>query len=445
MTQPAEPTRPSTPPSSPRTPTSERLHIGIFGRRNAGKSSLINALTGQAVALVSNVPGTTTDPVSKPMEMAPIGPVVFIDTAGIDDEGVLGRMRVERTRRVLRRIDVAILVLDSQAAPGQPEDEVLADLRRRRIPVVAVLNKTDLLSGPEAGGTTVPFGAPAPAAEAHEAWAGRNSLSLLKVSALTGRGLGRLKQALVAAAPPDWSGPSLTENLAGPGDLVVLVVPVDLEAPKGRLILPQVETIRDLLDHGASALVTKENELGSVLAGLKRPPRLVITDSQAFGLVDEIVPREIPLTSFSILFARHKGDLETLVRGALAIDNLGPGDPVLVAEACTHHPIGDDIGRLKIPRWLEKRVGGLLDFEHYSGNDFPPDLERYKLIIHCGGCMINRGEMLHRLGEAEEAGIPITNYGTTIAHLHGILGRAVEPFNLTVEALPRPTRSLAND
>lgn len=400
------------------TPTSGRLHIGIFGRRNAGKSSLINALTGQSVALVSDVPGTTTDPVAKSMEILPLGPVVIIDTAGFDDVGELGRLRVQRTWNVLRRTDVAVLVLDGTVEPGPEEDDLLEELARRKLPVVTVLNKIDLLGDrPSRAG----------------AWAERKGLRPLPVSALTGRGIGSVKQAIIAAAPAGWEGPPIIGDLVRPGDAVILVVPVDLEAPKGRLILPQVQTLRDVLDHNALGLVAKESELPralELLGGTR--PRLVVTDSQAFGLVSSLVPPDIPLTSFSILFARHKGDLATLVRGALAVERLRPGDAVLVAEACTHHPIGDDIGRLKIPRWLEKRVGGPLAFTHYAGGDFPADLADHKLVIHCGGCMINRKEMLYRLSVVEEAGVPIVNYGVVIAYLHGILPRALAPLGYSL-------------
>jgi [FeFe] hydrogenase H-cluster maturation GTPase HydF len=399
------------------TPTSGRLHIAFFGRRNAGKSSLLNALTGQSVALVSGVPGTTTDPVWKSMEILPLGPCVVIDTAGIDDVGELGRLRVERTRRVLRRTDLAVLVLDPTRPPGREEDQLADELAARKLPVVVAVNKTDLEADPE------------PCLE----WARRRGLQAVAVSALTREGVGALRQALVATAPSDWEGPPIIGDLVGPDDVVVLVVPVDLEAPKGRLILPQVQTLRDLLDHDAMGLVVKETGLEAALGHLAPTrPRLVVTDSQAFGYVSSVVPREVPLTSFSILFARHRGDLSTLVAGARAVDTLGPGDPVVVAEACTHHPIGEDIGRVKIPRWLEKRVGGPLEWSYAVGGDFPADPERYKLVIHCGACMINRREMLQRLAAAAGAGVPVVNYGVLIAHLHGILPRALEPFGLTV-------------
>ncbi len=448
------------------TPQADRLHIGIFGRRNAGKSSLINALTGQSTALVSAVPGTTTDPVSKTMEILPIGPVVIVDTAGVDDAGDLGSLRVERTRRVLRQTDVAVAVLDPTSPPGEVEEGLLAELQAAAVPVVVVLNKVDLfggevdlfgreaaLSGREAalsGGEVALSGRQvalsgrqvALSETGAAAWARRKGLEAIPVSSLTGQGIGRLKQALVAVAPQGWEGPRIIGDLLEPGDTVLLVVPVDLEAPKGRLILPQVQALRDILDHEATALVTKESQLAQALEALApltpSRPRLVVTDSQAFDLVARLTPPEVALTSFSILFARHKGDLATLVRGAAAIDRLHPGDHILVAEACTHHPIGDDIGRLKIPRWLEKRAGGPLAFTHAVGGDFAQDLSGFKLIVHCGGCMINRREMLYRLSVAGEAGVPIVNYGVAIAHLHGILSRALAPFAISLTPFSGP-------
>lgn len=398
------------------TPIAGRLRIGIFGRRNAGKSSLINALAGQEVALVSDVPGTTTDPVAKSMEILPLGPVLIVDTAGFDDIGDLGRLRVQRTRKVLRQTDVAVVVLDATVGPGPEEEELFDEITARGLPVVAAANKVDLV------GKDCPQLAE---------WARDKGIDLLLVSAATGEGLGRLKQTIIAAAPAEWEGAPIVDGLLGAGDLAILVVPVDLEAPKGRLILPQVQTLRDILDHGAFALVCKESELERVLGSLGGiRPRLVVTDSQAFGLVARLVPPEVPLTSFSILFARRKGNLAALARGAQAADTLRPGDPVLVAEACSHHPIGDDIGRLKIPRWLERHVGGPLAFAHCVGGDFPPDLANYKLVIHCGGCMINRKEMLYRLSVAQSCGVPVVNYGMIIAHLHGVLGRVLRPFGL---------------
>ncbi len=426
------------------TPSSSRLRIGVFGRRNAGKSSLVNALAGQDVAVVSDVPGTTTDPVAKSMEILPLGPVVVVDTAGVDDVGDLGRLRIERTRKVLRQTDLAVLVLDAAVEPGPEEDELFEEIKAKRVPVVVALNKIDLLDGPVApGGPQAPDGKAA-------RWAKEKGVNPVAVSAATGRGLGALRQAIIASAPADWEGQPIVEGLLGAGDLAVLVVPVDLEAPKGRLILPQVQTLRDILDHNAVGLVCKESELERTLRSLGSVrPRLVVTDSQAFGLVASLVPLDVPLTSFSILFARRKGDLRTLAEGALAADALAPGDAVLVAEACTHHPIGDDIGRLKIPRWLERHVGGPLAFTHCVGGDFPPNLSDYKLVVHCGACMINRKEMLYRLSVAQACEVPVVNYGVLIAHLHGVLDRALRPFGLELSraksapAAGRPPRNAA--
>ena len=393
-------------------PKGVRLHIGIFGRRNAGKSSLLNALTGQNVSIVSERAGTTTDPVEKAMELLPLGPVVFIDTAGIDDAGGLGLLRVERSRRVLDRCDAAILVTCS-GAWSRFEEELYSELQQRRIPTVVVFNKADR---------------------------GRASPSLLarlrtdqtryvETVATENEGTPELRNALLGAAPGDFVKPSkLVGDLIPPGGLVVLVVPIDLEAPRGRLILPQVQAIRDVLDHDAYCMVAKERELGVALARLKGPPDLVVTDSQAFLEVAGRTPPGVPLTSFSILFARFKGDLEALTEGALAIDNLSPGDRVLIAEACTHHPIGEDIGRIKIPRWLAHRVGGRLDISHVQGHDFPADAAGYQLVVHCGACVHNRRELLHRIAQCGEAGVPVTNYGLCIAQSLGLLERALEPF-----------------
>ncbi len=395
------------------TPRGTRLHIAIFGRRNAGKSSLINALTNQDIALVSDVPGTTTDPVYKAMEILPLGPVVIIDTAGIDDVGDLGALRVERTRQVLNKTDLAVLVIEPAAGVTDYERDLAADIRKRAIPIVAVAAKSDL---------------GAPAAGDLAAWGAELGESILAVSAKTRQGIEELKRAVIKKAPDNWEGPPVIGDLLNPGDTVVLVVPIDLAAPKGRLILPQVQTIRDILDHDAYSIVVKERELREALAGLRRKPRIVVTDSQEFLKVAADTPDDVLLTSFSILFARYKGDLETLVAGAKAIDSLKPGDKVLIAEGCTHHRQADDIGRVKIPRWLRQAVGGELNFEWVSGGDFPRDLASYSLIVHCGACMLNRREMLHRLSVARESGVPIVNYGVLIAHVHGILARALTPF-----------------
>lgn len=397
------------------TPKGSRLHIAIFGRRNAGKSSLINALTNQDIALVSNVPGTTTDPVYKAMEILPIGPVMVIDTAGIDDVGDLGALRVERTMQVLNKTDLAVLVVDPEDGVTNFEAELVKEIRKRELPIAAVVNKSDLVSI---------------SPEQITDWGSQLDLPLAAISAKSGQGIEELKRTMIKLAPDDWEGPQLIGDLVSPGDTVVLVVPIDLAAPKGRLILPQVQTIRDLLDNDACAVVVKERELKEALENLKTPPRLVVTDSQEFMKVGADTPPEVMLTSFSILMARHKGDLETLVAGAKAIESLQPGDRILISEGCTHHRQADDIGKVKIPRWLRQAVGGELEFEWVSGGTFPADLKKYKLIVHCGACMLNRREMLYRLAIAREAGVPIVNYGLLIAQLHGILYRALAPFPL---------------
>lgn len=394
------------------TPRGMRLHIGVFGRRNVGKSHILNSLTNQNISIVSDVAGTTTDPVEKAMELLPLGPVLFVDTAGIDDEGFLGEMRIEKTRKIIERTDLAIIVSE-HSGWGEFEQELYSEFDKRKIPVIAVFNKTDL-------GEIEP-----------------DKLEKIKelklepvmVSAKTGTGISDLKQKIIKSAPEEFlNTPAIASDLIPAGELAVLVVPIDLEAPKGRLILPQVQTIRDLLDNDSMVMVVKERELKSALDRLNKPPHIVITDSQAFLKVSADVPKNIKLTSFSILFARLKGDLTEFVRGAATIENLKPGDRVLICESCTHHAIGDDIGKVKIPRWLTQYVGGKLEFEHYSGHDFPKNIRDYKLIIHCGACMTNRREILSRIMEAKEAGVPITNYGLTIAYSLGIFERALDPF-----------------
>jgi [FeFe] hydrogenase H-cluster maturation GTPase HydF len=403
------------------TPKGFRLHIGIFGRRNVGKSSLLNAMTRQAVSIVSEIAGTTTDPVEKPMELLPIGPVLFIDTAGIDDVGVLGELRVKRTRQVFDRTDVGILVT-AAGEWGPFEQAILAELAERKTPAIVVFNKSDLGK---------------PDAALLKDLKGRK-IPIVHTVASKGEGILDLREALIKAAPEDFiNAPAIIGDLVRAGELVMLVVPIDLEAPKGRLILPQVHAIRDVLDVDAYCLVVKERELRDALDRLKRPPALVVTDSQGFLKVAGDTPKDIPLTSFSIVFARAKGDLNVFVEGALAIEQLRPGDRILVAEACSHHPIGDDIGRVKIPRWLTQYVGGTMDFTHVQGHDFPDDLSTYKLVIHCGACMWNRREMLSRLLRCRAAGVPVANYGMTIAYTLGILERALGPFPAALEMYHR--------
>ncbi|WP_026486370.1 [FeFe] hydrogenase H-cluster maturation GTPase HydF [Caldanaerobius polysaccharolyticus] len=397
------------------TPKSERLHIAVFGRRNAGKSSIINALTNQSVSLVSDVAGTTTDPVYKSMELLPIGPVLFIDTAGVDDVGELGQMRVKKTYEVLNKTDLALLVVDSSQGMEEYEKDILNRIKEKKIPVVGVVNKADLCEVPESE---------------IQLWEKEWGIKFVKVSALSKRGISDLKRAIVVNAPYEDREMTIVGDLVRDGQIAVLVVPIDKAAPKGRLILPQQQVIRDILDHDAIAVVTKEHELKQTLDSLGRKPALVITDSQAFLKVDADTPKDIPMTSFSILFARYKGDLNQLVAGAKAIEGLKPGDKVLIAEACTHHRQADDIATVKIPRWLRQLVGGDLEFSWASGGDFPEDLEEYKLIVHCGGCMINRREMMYRLSVAAEKGVPIVNYGVLIAYVLGVLDRALDPFPL---------------
>ncbi|ADD03360.1 [FeFe] hydrogenase H-cluster maturation GTPase HydF [Thermoanaerobacter sp. CM-CNRG TB177] len=397
------------------TPVSSRLHIAIFGRRNAGKSSLINALTNQEVALVSDVAGTTTDPVSKAMEILPIGPVVIIDTAGLDDTGELGELRVKKTYEVLNRTDLAILVIDGTIGLSEFEENVLKVIRDKNIPVVGVINKKDLSQYSE---------------EDKRKWEERLKLELIEVSALKKHGIEALKMMLIKKAPYDDRELSIVGDLIKPGDFVVLVIPIDKAAPKGRLILPQQQTIRDILDNDAMAIVTKEHELKETLQNLGKKPSLVITDSQAFLKVSADTPKDIPLTSFSILFARYKGDLEELVRGVKAIKKLKPGDKVLIAEGCTHHRQPDDIGKVKIPRWIRQIVGGDIQFEWSSGITFPDNLEEYSLIVHCGACMLNRREMMYRISYAKSKNIPIVNYGILIAYVQGLMPRAIEMFPL---------------
>lgn len=399
-----------------KTPKGFRLHIGLFGRRNVGKSSLLNAMTRQQVSIVSETAGTTTDPVEKPMELLPVGPVLFIDTAGIDDTGALGELRIRKTRQVFERTDIGVLVTEA-GQWGAFEQGILKELADRQVPTIIVLNKMDQVPDARVPDTL------------------DKTLAVVKASAVQGQGILELRQAILQAAPDDYiNQPAILADLVGPGEMAVLVVPIDKEAPKGRLILPQVQSIRDLLDHDALCMVVKERELTAALSNLKQPPKLVVTDSQAFLKVAADTPSTVLMTSFSILFARFKGNLVSQVQGAMAVDRLKTGDRVLIAESCAHHPIGEDIGRIKIPRWLTQYVGGRLHFDHVQGHDFPDNLPDYKLVIHCGACTTNRREVLSRVLRCRQAGVPMTNYGLVIAFSLGIFERALGPFPAALDA-----------
>ena len=403
------------------TPSGERVQIALFGRRNAGKSSLLNALAGQELAIVSETRGTTTDPVKKSMELLPLGPVTLIDTPGLDDEGALGEQRVKKAREVLRKTDLALMVRDAAEPETEDDRAILREILARGIPYLYVLNKADLLEKSPARET-------ADGSAGDPVRGGTAGKSFL-VSCLTKRGIRELKDAMAGMLAAKDDRP-LIRDLLSPGDVVVLVVPIDKAAPKGRLILPQQQTIRDILEAGAQALVTRDTELAGTLDALRHPPRMVVTDSQVFGKVDKIVPADVPLTSFSILMARYKGDLLGAVRGARAVKELKDGDPVLIAEGCTHHRQCGDIGTEKLPAWIRAFAGCEPDFSWVSGGEFPEDLGRYKLVVHCGGCMLNAREMQWRLGACRAAGVPATNYGTLIAYIHGILDRSVAIFEV---------------
>ena len=394
------------------TPMASRFTIGIFGRRNAGKSSLINAITGQSVAVTSEVAGTTTDPVYKAMELLPLGPVVFIDTAGLDDTGELGRLRVEKTYEVLRKCDLSLVVVDINKGLSGFETEFIEQLIQRKIPCLCVLNKCE-------GGQK-----PASPEQIKKAV----KIPVVCVSAATGLGLDELKEQIVFNSNFEGAEPPLVGDLIKAGDIAVLVTPIDKSAPKGRLILPQQQTIRDIIDKDAIAVIAKENELKPALAGLNAPPSLVITDSQAFHKVAADTPPQIPLTSFSILFARQKADLAEMVRGIKRIKELAPGDKVLIVEGCTHHSLEDDIGKVKIPRFLRGIAGQDIQFEWASGACYPKEISEYAVIVHCGGCMLNRKEMQYRVEKARKRGVFITNYGVLLAYVTGILPRALKPF-----------------
>ncbi|MFA7637489.1 MAG: [FeFe] hydrogenase H-cluster maturation GTPase HydF [Monoglobales bacterium] len=385
------------------TPIADRIHIGIFGKRNSGKSSLVNAITGQNLAIVSDFAGTTTDPVYKNMELLPLGPVVIIDTAGLDDEGELGSLRVEKTYGVLNKTNIAIVCVDIKSGVGELEKELIAEIERKNIPFVVVRNKLD-----NADETVQPQ-------FPHD----------ICVSAKTGENIEDLKNLLGTFVGKE-PGKRLVGDLVGEGDLVILVIPIDSAAPKGRLILPQQQTIRDLLESGAIAASVRETELKTAIEKLGKP-KLVITDSQAFKMVSEIVPEDVPLTSFSILFSRYKGEIWEMAKAAAMIDTLSDGDRILIAEGCTHHRQCDDIGTVKLPKWIREKTGKNIEFEFVSGGDFPRNFDKYKLVVHCGGCTLPETEVKSRIEAAKKANIPITNYGTLIAHINGILERSIKP------------------
>ena len=417
------------------TVSAERLHIAFFGKRNAGKSSLVNAVTAQKLAVVSPVPGTTTDPVKKAMELLPLGPVVIIDTPGYDDEGDLGSLRVEKTNEVLNKTDIAVLVYDASLGLTDEDEALLARLNERKLPVILAANKYDLAVAAhsvrhgegsdirEKGSEDGECGLP-------QSFLPRNDKegNAILVSALTGEGVNELKERLAALARTAKAPKYILADLVAPGDMVILVIPIDESAPKGRLILPQQLTLRELLDLHCVPICCQVEELPGVLGRLKTPPRLVVTDSQAFGRVSSLVPASIPLSSFSILFARYKGELRQLAEGAKALSGLKDGDHVLISEGCTHHRQCNDIGSVKIPGWVRKYTGKELEFSFSSGGEFPEDLSGFDLVIHCGGCMLNEAAMKHRMEVARRCGVPMINYGVAIAQMHGILARSLDPF-----------------
>ena len=394
------------------TPSSERVHIGIFGKRNAGKSSLINAITGQNLAIVSEAKGTTTDPVYKAMELLPLGPVMIIDTPGIDDEGVLGSLRIQKAYQVLNKTDIALVIIDAAVGPSAEDLRLIKRINAKKIPLLIVINKCETINEDKktAYQALLPNG------------------KLLFVSAEQKLNIFELKEAIAQTVPADENKAQIVADLLAPSDFVVLVVPIDSAAPKGRLILPQQQTIRDILEADAAAIVVKENELTNTLQNLGKRPKLVITDSQVFKKVAAETPADILLTSFSILFARYKGNLQTAVQGVTALESLEDGDKILVGEGCTHHRQCDDIGTVKLPRWIKEYTGKNPEFIFTSGTEFPLDLSPYKIIIHCGACMLNEREMQYRIKCAADQNIPFTNYGITIAYINGILKRTVEPF-----------------
>ena len=394
------------------TPSSERVHIGIFGKRNAGKSSLINAITGQNLAIVSEAKGTTTDPVYKAMELLPLGPVMIIDTPGIDDEGVLGSLRIQKAYQVLNKTDIALVIIDAAVGPSAEDLRLIERINTKKIPLLIVINKCETINEDKK--------------TAYQALLSNGKL--LFVSAEQKLNIFELKEAIAQTVPADENKAQIVADLLAPSDFVVLVVPIDSAAPKGRLILPQQQTIRDILEADAAAIVVKENELTNTLQNLGKRPKLVITDSQVFKKVAAETPADILLTSFSILFARYKGNLQTAVQGVTALDSLEDGDKILIGEGCTHHRQCDDIGTVKLPRWIKEYTGKNPEFIFTSGTEFPLNLSPYKMIIHCGACMLNEREMQYRIKCAADQNIPFTNYGITIAYINGILKRTVEPF-----------------
>ena len=411
------------------TPSAERVHIGFFGRRNAGKSSVMNAVTGQELAVVSPVRGTTTDPVLKSMELLPLGPVVMMDTPGLDDEGELGNLRVKKSRQILNRTDGAVVVIDGTEGAAEEDLELIRLLQKKKIPFLAAFNKMDLVGEEEKD--TVPAGEEDFGEASREApllSAGVARSQILWISAATGEGIHGLKEALAKLMMTEGEAKPLVRDLLKPGELALLVVPIDKAAPKGRLILPQQQVIRDILDGDGMAVVVKETGLKEALTRLGQKPRLVITDSQVFGTVAAQTPEDIQLTSFSILLARYKGNLEEAVRGVRTLDTLSDGDRVLISEGCTHHRQCGDIGTVKLPAWIRKYTGKELSFSFTSGTQFPEDLSEYRLVVHCGGCMLNEREMRYRAGCARDQQVPMTNYGILIAYVNGILKRSVEPF-----------------
>lgn len=415
------------------TPSSDRIHIAFFGKRNAGKSSVVNAVTGQSLSIVSEVKGTTTDPVYKAMELLPLGPVMMIDTPGLDDEGALGKLRVQKGYQVLNKTDLAILVVDATVGMTAEDLGMIRRFRQKNIPFLLVYNKIDLVNSIGFEATSSPASGTPGTSDFETAdvsvfkAAELPPENILQVSSVTGENIQELKERIARQVPAGLSQYPIVSDLLAPGDFVILVVPIDSAAPKGRLILPQQQTIRDVLEAGASAIVVKETGLAEVLGTLGKKPRIVITDSQVFARVSSETPEDIPLTSFSILFARHKGNLRLAVRGASALERLQDGDTVLIAEGCTHHRQCDDIGTQKLPRWIQQYTGKNLEFKFSSGTEFPEDLNGLKLVVHCGGCMLNEREVKYRLQCAEDQEIPVTNYGVLIAYMQGILGRCISP------------------